>query len=198
MSLAFSQKAYWLTFFARWLLIARNCRTTRFWSSESPICIHRNSHLKELKTAPGRGVLLVTLGGGVPSGSHPISDQKMLSSTPVFRPGLWAEIMLSLLRLERKQKNSSNPFGICIFLFLSYSFGIETINTFIHSRSSLKNHTDSRPKWTKCIPVFRPNRRKNPTRWGGACLAYIREYPGGWQIACGNSCIRQWRIETFR
>ena len=198
MSLALCQKAYWLTFFARWLLIARNCRTTRFWSSESPICIHRNSHLKELKTAPGRGVLLVTLGGGVPSGSHPISDQKMLSSTPVFRPGLWAEIMLSLLRLERKQKNSSNPFGICIFLFLSYSFGIETINTFIHSRSSLKNHTDSRPKWTKCIPVFRPNRRKNPTRWGGACLAYIRQYPGGWQIACGNSCIRQWRIETFR
>ena len=123
---------------------------------------------------------------------------KMLSSTPVFRPGLWAEIMLSLLRLERKQKNSSNPFGICIFLFLSYSFGIETINTFIHSRSSLKNHNDSRPKWTKCIPVFRPNRRKNPTRWGGACLAYIREYPGRWQIACGNSCIRQWRIETFR
>ena len=108
----------------------------------------------------------------MPSGSHPISDQKMLSSTPVFRPGLWAEIMLSLLRLERKQKNSLNPFGICIFLFLSYSFGIETINTFIHSRSSLKNHTDSRPKWTKCIPVFRPNRRKNPTRWGGACLAY--------------------------
>ena len=49
--------------------------------------------------------------------------------------------MLSLLRLERKPKNSSNPFRIRIFLFLSYSFGIETINTFIHSRSSLKNHT---------------------------------------------------------
>ena len=183
MSLALCQKACWLAFFARWLLITRNCRTTRFWSSESPIYIHRNSHLKELKTAPGRGVLLVTLGGVVPSVSNPISDQKMLSSTPVFRPGLWAEIMLSLLRLERKQKNSSNPFGICIFLFLSYSFGIETINTFVHSRSSLKNHTDSRPKWTKCIPVFRPNRRINPTRWGGACLTYITEYPSGWQIA---------------
>ena len=26
-------------------------------------------------------------------------------------------------------------------LFLSYTFGIETINTFIHSRSFLKNHT---------------------------------------------------------
>ena len=48
--------------------------------------------------------------------------------------------MLSLLRLERKQ-NSLNPFRIRIFLFLSYSFGIETINTLIHSRSSLENHT---------------------------------------------------------
>ena len=28
-----------------------------------------------------------------------------------------------------------------VFLFLSYTFGIETINTFIHSRSFLKNHT---------------------------------------------------------
>ena len=39
---------------------------------------------------PG-GVLLGILGGGVPLGSpnpDPISDQKMLMSTPVFRPGL--------------------------------------------------------------------------------------------------------------
>ena len=46
--------------------------------------------------------------------------------------------MLSLLRLERKRKHSSNPFRILIFFFLSYSFGIETIKTFIQSRSSLK------------------------------------------------------------
>ena len=49
--------------------------------------------------------------------------------------------MSSLLRLERKQKNSANPLRIRIFLFLSYSFGIETINTFIHSGSSLENNT---------------------------------------------------------
>ena len=78
--------------------------------------------------------------------------------------------MLSLLRLERKQKNSSNPFRIRIFLFLSYSFGIETINTFIHSVVPSKTIPDSRPKWAKCIPVFRPKRRKNPTRWGGTYL----------------------------
>ena len=35
-----------------------------------------------------------------------------------------------LLRLERKQKNSSSPFQIRTFIFLSYSFGIETITSY--------------------------------------------------------------------
>ena len=78
--------------------------------------------------------------------------------------------MLSLLRLERKQNNYSNPFPILIFFFFSYSFGIETINTFIHSVIHSKTIPDSRPKWAKFIPVFRPKRRKNPTRWGGTYL----------------------------
>ena len=51
-----------------------------------------------------------------------------------------------MLMLERKQKHYSNPFQIRIFLFLSYSFGIETVNTFIHSRSSLENHTQFQTK----------------------------------------------------
>ena len=55
--------------------------------------------------------------------------------------------MLPLLRLERKQKNYSNPFRIRIFLFLSYSFGTETINTFIHSVVPAKTIPNSRPKW---------------------------------------------------
>ena len=47
-----------------------------------------------------------------------------------------------------------------ILLFLSYSFGIETISTFVHSRSSLKNHTR-----------FQTSLRKHPfllalRRWG--------------------------------
>ena len=33
-----------------------------------------------------------------------------------------------------------------------------------------KTMPDSRPKWSKCIPVFRPKRRKNPTQWGGIYL----------------------------
>ena len=49
-----------------------------------------------------------------------IFHTRPLKSIPVFRPGLWAEIMLSLPRLECTQKNSSNPFRNRIFLFLSY------------------------------------------------------------------------------
>ena len=79
--------------------------------------------------------------------------------------------MLSVLRLQRKQKNSPYPFRIRIFLFLSYSFRIEKINTFIHSCSSLENHTRFQTKMGKVyIPVFRPKRRKNPTRWGTTYL----------------------------
>ena len=37
--------------------------------------------------------------------------------------------MISLLRLERKQKNSSNAFQIRLFLFRFYSSGIATVNT---------------------------------------------------------------------
>ena len=45
-----------------------------------------------------------------------------------------------LLRLEHKPKIYSNAFRIRIFLFRSFSFRIDTINTLIRSRS-LENHT---------------------------------------------------------
>ena len=96
--------------------------------------------------------------------------------------------MLSLLKLERKQKSSSEPFRIRIYLFLSYSFRNETINTLIHSVVPSKTILDSRPKWAKCIPVFRPKRSVNPTRWGGTdtYMAYIREYPPGLSFGLVN------------
>ena len=70
---------------------------------------------------------------------HPFSDQTSkiharFQNWPLRRNYV-------IIRLERKQKISLNPFQIRILLFLSYSFGIETMNTFIHSRSSFKNHT---------------------------------------------------------
>ena len=78
--------------------------------------------------------------------------------------------MLSLLRLEGKPKiiQIHSEFAC---LFLSYSFGIETINTFMHwSVFPSKTIPDSRPKCAKCLPVFRQKRRKNPTRWDGTYL----------------------------
>ena len=84
----------------------------------------------------------------------------------LFRPGLKAEIMLSLLRLERKQKNSSSLFQIRIFLLLSYSFGIETINTFIYSRSSLENHTRFQTKMGKVYTRFQTKTVQKPYTMG--------------------------------
>ena len=48
---------------------------------------------------------------------HTRFQTRPLKSTPVFRPSLWAEIMLSSLRLGRKHKHYYlNLFGIHIFL----------------------------------------------------------------------------------
>ena len=98
--------------------------------------------------------------------------------------------MLSLLRLERKQKNYSNPFRIRIFLFLSL--------THLESKRQIRSFTpivpsktipDSRPKWAKCILVFRPTRRKNPTRWGGTYLYGLHKGvpPGHFQRGMGQT-----------
>jgi len=82
--------------------------------------------------------------------------------------------MLSLLRLACKQKNYSNSFRIRIFLFLSYSFGVETINTFIRSRNSLENHARFQTKVGKVYTRFQTKTAKkspqNLTRWGGTYL----------------------------
>ena len=81
--------------------------------------------------------------------------------------------MLASLRLEHKQNKSSNLSRTCIFLFLSYSFGIETINTFIRSRSSLEKHTRFK---TKIGEVYTPVQTKTAQtpypmgRWGGTYL----------------------------
>ena len=81
-------------------------------------------------------------------------------------------VIITLIRAQTKK------FRIGIFLFLSYSFGIETINTFIPSVVPSKTIPDSRPKRAKCVPVVRPKRGKNPTRWGGTCyIAYTRLFP---------------------
>ena len=127
----------------------------------------------------GGGVLLGILCVGVPPVLQILSQfqtknvifhtrfqTRPLTSIPVLRPHLWAEIMLSLLRLERDQKHYSIPFWIRIFFFLSYSFRIEAINRFRHSVVPSKTISDSRPKWAKSMSVFRPKRRKKPYPMG--------------------------------
>ena len=110
-----------------------------------------------------QGVPLEILGRGASSGSlNPelFQTKKMSYSSPFFRPGL-LEIMSSLLK-KRFLKTH------LVFLFLSYSFGIETYNASIHSRSSLfKPYPSSRKKWVKSISVFRPKRHKNHSLCGG-------------------------------
>ena len=49
-----------------------------------------------------------------------------------------------------------------IFLFLSYSIGTETINTFIHSRSSLENHTRFQTKMGKVYTYFQTKTAQKP------------------------------------
>ena len=60
---------------------------------------------------------------------------------------------------------------ISIFLSRSYWFGVETITTFIRSRSSLENHTRFQKKNGQSVyPFFRPKRPQNHTLWGGTYL----------------------------
>ena len=64
-----------------------------------------------------------------------------------------------------------------MFLFLSYSFGIETINTFINARGFLENHTRFKTKMGKAYPFSDQNGAK-PLADGAAhtYIDYKREY----------------------
>ena len=83
-----------------------------------------------------------------------------------FRP----EIMSSLLRLERKQKDFlKSIFEFALSLFLSYSFGVEKPNMFIHSRSSLENYTRFQTKMGTASTRFRTETAQGPNLLGRAC-----------------------------
>ena len=76
-----------------------------------------------------------------------------------------------------------------MFLLLSYSFGIETINKFIHPRSSLENNTRFQAKMgrvrnrlvaNKVHTLFRAKTEPKPTLLGGPYLyGLYRECPPG-------------------
>ena len=67
-------------------------------------------------------------------------------------------------------------FVLPVFLFLSSSFGIDTIKMFILARSSLENHTRFQTKMSKVYTRFQT---KHPYPIGRhvTYMAYIGEYP---------------------
>ena len=117
---------------------------------------------------------LIFGGGGTPIWSvppgapnpNPISDQKMSFVTPAVSDLAFKKLFHHGLRLDSPaaiKKDFLNPFLIRIFLFLSYSLGIETINTFVDSSSSQ----------TKTA-------QKNlPSGAAHSSMDYIGEYPPG-------------------
>ena len=138
------------------------------------------------ESTPGRGgggVLLGILGGGVPPGSSnpdPISDQKMWFSSLVFTLDLYKPYPFSdlafrqklcyhyLIRLGRKHKLFKSIWNshISLSFLLIWDWNDKNVYTLHPS----KTQPASRTTWAKCIPVFRPKRRKSPTRWGGTYL----------------------------
>ena len=107
--------------------------------------------------------------------SYLFSDQ---TSTIHTRFQTWPLCRNYIIITRVLTKQFFNPFRICIALFLSYSFGIETINTFIHSHSSLENHTQFQTKMGKVYPFSDQNGTKTlPSGVAHTYIAYIREYP---------------------
>ena len=96
--------------------------------------------------------------GVPPPGSliFPIRFQtRSLKSVPISDLAFRQKLCCHYLDYSANKKNSSNPFQIRIFLFLFYSFGIETItSSIIHSLSSLKNHTWFQTKMAKVYTRF--------------------------------------------
>ena len=136
-------------------------------------------------------VLLGILGGGVPPSSQnpdPISDQKCNFPHPFSdqtskihtRFQIWPLGRNYVIITQIRAQTKIFFFKFISNLNISRSF-LLIINTFIHSLVPSKIIPNSRPKWVKCVPVFRPKRRKNPTRWGGADLYNLYKVvsPGG-------------------
>ena len=105
----------------------------------------------------------------------------LFKSIPVFRPDS-AKILSSLLRLERQQTRFLKiHFELAYFSFSLVHLKLKRQTRLYTPVVSSKTIPDSRPKWAKSIPVFRPKRRKNHTLWGGTCLysLYKRVHPPG-------------------
>ena len=102
--------------------------------------------------------------------------------------------MLSLIRLECKQKNSSKAFRIRIFFFLSW--GIEKIKTFIQFRSSLKNHTRFQTKMGKLYTRFQPKTAQKPYPMGRHIPIQLKYKRGVPRLPPAHTQSRSWTLNT--
>ena len=97
---------------------------------------------------------------------HPFSDKTSKIHT---RFQIWPlgrnYVMITQIRAQTKKLFT--PFRIRIFLFLSYSFGVETINTFIHSVVPSKTIPDFRPNAQRVYPFSDQNGAKTIPDEGG-------------------------------
>ena len=121
-------------------------------------------------------IFLGIFGGGVPSGSpnpDPLPDQTSKIHTRFQTWPLGRNYVINT-QIKAQTKNFFKYISNS-HISLSFSFGIETkIRSYAPVVPS-KTIPDFRSKWAKGIPIFRPKRQKNPTRWGGT--SYTREYP---------------------
>ena len=111
--------------------------------------------------------------------SHPFSDQTSKIHTPFLDLAFRQKLCYHYLdkRANKKLfKSISNPH---ISLSFVYSFGIETMNKFTHSRSSLENHTQFQTKMRKVYTRFQTKTSQNPSP-----MAYTREFPPGAGTKC--------------
>ena len=126
------------------------------------------------------GVLLGILGGGVPPGSPNPDPQKMpVFFTPVFRPGLlssypFSDLAFKKLCHQQLDQNSNKKYFLKFIsnsqMSLSFLFvWNETINTFVHSPSSLANHIRLQTKMNKVNlkTRFETKTAKSRALWGG-------------------------------
>ena len=67
--------------------------------------------------------------------------------------------------ITKKKNVSSNALRIRIFPFLSYSFGLETINTFIRYHTSLENHIRFQTKIGKVYTCFQSAQKPYALGW---------------------------------
>ena len=130
---------------------------------------------------------------------HPFSDQTSKIHTRFQTCPLGRNYVIITKIRAQKRKKLVNPFRIRIFLFLAFSFGIETINTFIHSVVPSKTIPDSRQNGQSVYPFSDHNGAKTlPEGTAHTYISYIREYPPGKSSLCFPHSFFFFQIQNLR